>query len=150
VRERAPESFRVRESRRDDELLVDVTDPAGTTSRPPRVQSVQTDLVEPVDHLPHGAATSRAIADTGVPPADAMIIIARRTRTVPCLPRRTICNNRRPSTSVNRRARTGPATDTTHLDRRSLLPSLNPPTRSTVQPHRRVTNPANVHGHRTD
>jgi hypothetical protein len=40
------------------------------------------------------AATSRAIAVTGVPDADAMMIIARRTRTEPCLPRRTICVSR--------------------------------------------------------
>jgi hypothetical protein len=43
------------------------------------------------------AATSRAIALTGVPDADAMMIIARRTRTDPCLPRRTICCSRLPS-----------------------------------------------------
>nr|WP_246121992.1 hypothetical protein [Actinoallomurus bryophytorum] len=36
------------------------------------------------------AATSRAIAGTGVPDAEAMIIIARRTRIDSCLPRRTI------------------------------------------------------------
>jgi hypothetical protein len=36
------------------------------------------------------AATIRAIAGTGVPDADAMMIIARRTRIEPCLPRRTI------------------------------------------------------------
>jgi hypothetical protein len=33
--------------------------------------------------------TNRAIAGTSVPDADAMMIIARRTRTDPCLPRRT-------------------------------------------------------------
>jgi len=43
------------------------------------------------------AATSRAIAGTSVPDADAMMIIARRTRTDPCFPRRTICSSRRPS-----------------------------------------------------
>ena len=37
------------------------------------------------------AATSRAIAGTVVPDADAMMINARRTRTDSCLPRRTIC-----------------------------------------------------------
>ncbi len=42
------------------------------------------------------AATSRAIAGTSVPDADAMMIIARRTRTVPCFPRRTICCRRWP------------------------------------------------------
>ena len=43
------------------------------------------------------AATSRAIAGTSVPDADAiMMIIAQRTRTDPCLPRRTICCSRRP------------------------------------------------------
>ena len=40
------------------------------------------------------AATSRAIATTCVPDAEAMMIIARRTRTDPCLPRRTICSSR--------------------------------------------------------
>jgi Clp amino terminal domain, pathogenicity island component len=43
------------------------------------------------------AATSRAIAGTGVPDADAIMIIARRTRTEPCFPRRTICCSRCPS-----------------------------------------------------
>jgi len=43
------------------------------------------------------AATSRAIAGTSVPDADAMMIIARRTRTDSSLPRRTICCSRRPS-----------------------------------------------------
>jgi hypothetical protein len=43
------------------------------------------------------AATNRAIAGTSVPDADAMMIIARRTRTDPCFPRRTICSSRRPS-----------------------------------------------------
>jgi lambda repressor-like predicted transcriptional regulator len=43
------------------------------------------------------AATSRAIAGTSVPDADAMMIIARRTRTGSCLPRRTICSSRCPS-----------------------------------------------------
>ncbi len=59
------------------------------------------------------AATSRAIAGTSVPDADAdadaMMIIARRTRTDPCFPRRTICSSRRPSSSVSRRARIGSA-----------------------------------------
>jgi hypothetical protein len=40
---------------------------------------------------------------------DAMMINARRTLTESCLPRRTICCRFCPSTSVNRRARTGPA-----------------------------------------
>jgi len=43
------------------------------------------------------ASTSHAIAGTSVPDADAMMIIARRTRTDPCLPRRTICCRRCPS-----------------------------------------------------
>src|SRR6266487_4628881 len=47
--------------------------------------------------VPSPAATSRAIAGTSVPDADAMMIIARRTRTDPCFPRRTICSSRRPS-----------------------------------------------------
>jgi len=37
------------------------------------------------------AWTSRAIAGAGVPDADAMMIIARRTRIDSCLARRTIC-----------------------------------------------------------
>ena len=62
------------------------------------------------------AATSRAIAGTGVPDADAMMINARRTRTESsCLPRRTICCSRRPSSSVRRRARTGSAMPPTPL-----------------------------------
>ena len=55
------------------------------------------------------AAVSRAIADIGVPDADAMMIIARRTRIDLCLPSRTICCSRRPSSSLSRRARTGSA-----------------------------------------
>jgi hypothetical protein len=43
------------------------------------------------------AATNRAIAGTSVPDADAMMIIARQTRTDPCFPRRTICSSRPPS-----------------------------------------------------
>ena len=43
------------------------------------------------------AATSRAIAGTGVPDADAMMIIARRTRIGFPRPRRTICCSRCPS-----------------------------------------------------
>jgi hypothetical protein len=62
------------------------------------------------------AATSRAIAGTGVPDADAMMINARRTRIESCLPRRTICCNRRPSSSVSRRARTGSAIHPPTLD----------------------------------
>jgi hypothetical protein len=48
-----------------------------------------------MDHVPRtvssSAATSRAIAGTGVPDADVMMISARRTLTGPCFPRRTIC-----------------------------------------------------------
>jgi hypothetical protein len=40
------------------------------------------------------AATSRGIGLTGVPDADTVMIIARRTRTDPCLPHRTICYRR--------------------------------------------------------
>ncbi|MFI5960109.1 hypothetical protein [Cryptosporangium sp. NPDC051539] len=39
------------------------------------------------------AATRRAIAATGVPEAEAMIIVARRTR-IGLRPRRTICSSR--------------------------------------------------------
>jgi hypothetical protein len=55
------------------------------------------------------AATSFAIAETGVPDDDAITIMARRVRIVPCLPRRTIWVNRRPSSSVSLRALTGSA-----------------------------------------
>src|SRR6266511_4228215 len=96
------------------------------------------------------AATRRAIAGTGVPLADAMIIIARRTRIVPCFPRRTICNNRRPSSSVNRRARTGPAMTLAHLSiaitRYRAWPCLQP---ACGNPPGVSPNPANVHGHPT-
>jgi hypothetical protein len=50
-----------------------------------------------MDHIPDRvlvAATSRAIADTGVADADAMMINARRTRIDSPLPRRTICCSR--------------------------------------------------------
>jgi hypothetical protein len=40
--------------RRDDEILVVTAELAGTASRPLRVQAGQTDLVEPVDHVPDG------------------------------------------------------------------------------------------------
>jgi hypothetical protein len=53
--------------------------------------------VIPVVRVSSSAATNRAIAGTSVPDADAMMIIARRTRTDPCFPRRTICSSRRPS-----------------------------------------------------
>ena len=53
------------------------------------------DALRPVAPAAPAAATSRAIAGTSVPDADAMMIIARRTRTDPCFPRRTICSSRR-------------------------------------------------------
>jgi hypothetical protein len=52
-------------------------------------------------------ATSHAIAGTGMPDVGA-VIIARRTRTGPCVRRRTIGISRLPSSSVSRRAHTGP------------------------------------------
>ncbi|OLL89274.1 hypothetical protein Ae406Ps2_6481 [Pseudonocardia sp. Ae406_Ps2] len=70
------------------------------------------------------AATRRAIAGTGVPDDDAMMIDARRTRIGFPRPRRTIRVSRRPSSSVSRRALTGPAIP---------KPPLPPPT----QPQRR-------------
>jgi hypothetical protein len=55
----------------------------------------------PPDLLDQAArAAADALAEvwrTSVPDADAMMIIARRTRTDPCFPRRTICSSRRPS-----------------------------------------------------
>ncbi len=94
------------------------------------------------------AATSRAIAGTGVPGADAIMIIARRTRTDPCLSRGTICRRRRPSSSRSRRARTGSAiaplaTRSTPHDRVSgtTSPASTPPGMS--------PDPVNVCGRRT-
>lgn len=51
-------------------------------------------LIECVDHVPDGVLVSghsRAIVGTGVPDADAMMIMAGRTRIAGPLPRRTIC-----------------------------------------------------------
>ena len=45
----------------------------------------------------HASLFRQAIAGAGVPDADATMIIARRTRIDPCLPRRTICCSRCPS-----------------------------------------------------
>ena len=72
----------------------------GTAARPPRVQRGQPLLVEQwitSRTVSPSSATSHAIAGTGVPDADAMMIIARRTRIDPCLPRRTTCCSRCPS-----------------------------------------------------
>ena len=91
---------------------------------------------------PSSAATSRAIAGTSVPDADATMIIARRTRTDPCFPRRTICSSRRPSSSVSRRARTGSA----------ITPPATRPHHKIECPitHRAVSvDPVNVRGQRT-
>ncbi len=61
------------------------------------------------------AATSRAIAGTGVPDEDARMINPRRYRMASARPRRRTRRSRNwPSSSVNRRARTG--LDMTHLD----------------------------------
>jgi hypothetical protein len=51
------------------------------------------------------AATKAAIAGAVLPEADARIIIARRTRIVPCLPRRTIRTSVRPSSPAEVRCR---------------------------------------------
>lgn len=40
--------------RLDDEVFVVIAEQAGAASRPLRVQAGQADLVEPVDHIPHG------------------------------------------------------------------------------------------------
>jgi hypothetical protein len=61
----------------------------------PLVQDLPQPL--PPDRHDPGAIAGRAIAGTGVPDADAMMISARRTRIDPCLPRRTICCSRFPS-----------------------------------------------------
>jgi hypothetical protein len=54
VGERAAELLRAAGGRRDQEFLVLSADPAGTATRPARVQRTHAQLVEPVDHLPHG------------------------------------------------------------------------------------------------
>src|SRR3954453_15684759 len=93
------------------------------------------------------AATSRAIAGTGVPDADAMMIRARRTRTDPCLPRRTICCSRRPSSSDRRRARTGSAITTPLSPSRESQRVISSDGTKGSTPACR--NPANVRGQRT-
>ena len=92
--ERAPQLDRACGGRRDDELLVVTADQVGTASRPLRVErrnprSLKAWITSRT--VSSCAATSRAIAGTVVPDADAMMINARRTRTDSCLPRRTIC-----------------------------------------------------------
>jgi len=113
VRERAPERLGPGLGRRDDEPDIVVTDAAGTAARPPRVQRGQPPLVERAwitsRTVSSSAATSRAIARTGVPDDEARMIVARRTRIDSCRPRRTIRPSRCPSSSVKRRARTGSA-----------------------------------------
>jgi hypothetical protein len=84
------------------------------------------------------AATSRAIAATVVPEADAMMIVARRTRIEPCLPRRTIACNRWPSSSVSRRARTGSAIPPTSRDRGLSIPTVAVKPSDQSQASRRV------------
>ncbi len=72
------------------------------------------------------------------------MIIARRIRTGPCFPRRTICCSRRPSSSLSRRARTG--SDTTSPDTRfphheiecASTPAKQPPPLRHVDPTRRT------------
>jgi hypothetical protein len=54
VGERASELAGAGLGRRDDEPDIVVTDQAGTTARPPRVQRGQAPLVERVNHVPHG------------------------------------------------------------------------------------------------
>jgi hypothetical protein len=75
-----------REDERDvlvDERDVLVTDQEGTASRPLRVRHGQSPLIERVNHVPHGVLIRNdqsAIAETGVPEAEARIMVARRTR----------------------------------------------------------------------
>jgi hypothetical protein len=77
------------------------------------------------------------IAGTSVPDADAMIIIARRTRTEPCLPRRTICR---------RRLLIGQPPRSHRLSHRTL-PALDLPLQDRVWEQPRVSaGPANVCG----
>ena len=52
-RERQTQSLRARLGRIDDEHLVASRDPAGTATRPARVQRLHPQLVEPPDHLTH-------------------------------------------------------------------------------------------------
>jgi hypothetical protein len=54
VGERAAQLLRAGGGRLDDERLIALIDPAGTASRPPRVQGIKPPLVEGVDHVPHG------------------------------------------------------------------------------------------------
>lgn len=91
---------------RDDELAF-VADQPGTAS----LQRGHAVLVERVDRIADGvliAATSRAIAVTGLPHADAMMIRARPTYRLVSA-RRTIRCRLCPSSSVNRLALTGSA-----------------------------------------
>jgi hypothetical protein len=107
VGERTAQLLRARSGRRNDERLVVTADPAGTATRPPRVQAGQADLVEPVDHPPHGVliglhqrgdrghggATGRRHDDQGAAnpdpvvfaaPHDLLELAAFRIRQPPC------------------------------------------------------------------
>ena len=93
VRERDAQRARSSGGRRDDECDVGVTDLAGrppvhrgsSAANPRWLNAWMTSRT-----VSSSAATNRAIADTGVPDADAMMIVARRTRTELPRPRRTI------------------------------------------------------------
>ena len=97
--------------------------------------------------------TSRAIAATVVPLAEAMMINARRTRIEPCLPRRTIRCSVCPSASVSRRTLTGsaiapPTVAIDHLDADSTDDDQIASTK-THHAARSAHKPANVCGQRT-
>src|SRR4051794_3675643 len=81
VGERAAELLRSGGGRRDQELLVLSADPAGTATRPARVRAfIPTSLNRwiPSRTVSSSAATSRAIAGTVFPLAEASTTIARR------------------------------------------------------------------------
>ena len=59
TRERQPQRLRARRRRLDDEVLVVSRDPAGTATRPLRVQRSHPQLVEPMDHLAHSVLRRR-------------------------------------------------------------------------------------------
>jgi hypothetical protein len=129
VGERAPQLLGARPGRLDDEPLLVRVDPAGTAPRPARVQHVKPRWLNAwitSRTVSASAWTSRAIAGTVVPLADAMTINARRTRIEPCLPRRTIRCSVCPSSSLSRRARTGSAIAPRTVDSTTSMPTVPP------------------------
>lgn len=87
--------------RLDDDVLVVRAVQAGTASSPPRAQTGQADLVEPVDHIPHRVLVRLDQLGDHQDPVPATVFV---------LPRRTIRCNCWPSWSVGltRRGAAGP------------------------------------------